>query len=265
MGTTRDPAPRQRAGPGAAGVIQVARGAQGGGQVRDVPPWTFDEFRDLGFSSESEIAEYERRSGATPEGERERLRGLGSHEGHALLELGCGTGLLAVEAAKLCREVVAVDVSQAMLSYARRKAAGAGVDNVSFQHAGFLTVEVEAESTDVVVTQRALHRLPDFWKVQALHRIVTMLRSGGVFYLNDLVYSFAPERADAAIAAWIDATAAKREASGFPRSFFEAHVREEHGTYAWLLEAMLERVGFVIRSVRYDSCEAYAAYTCLKR
>lgn len=72
----------------------MARIATAVGQVRDVPPWTFDEFRNFGFSSESEIAEYERRSGATPEGERERLRVLGLHEGHTLLELGCGTGLL---------------------------------------------------------------------------------------------------------------------------------------------------------------------------
>lgn len=231
---------------------------------RDVPPWTFDEFQEFAFSSADEVAEYARRSGATAEAERARLLTLDLDEGHTLLDLGCGTGLLAIEAAKLCRHVVAADVSPAMLAHARGKAREAGVDNVSFVHAGFLTLDLEPGSMDVVVTQRALHHLPDFWKVAALHRIARMLRRRGVLYLNDLVYSFDSRQADRALTSWIEATAV-RGPDGFPPSFFEHHVREEHSTYAWLLEAMLARSGFEIRSVRYDPRRTYAAYVCSKR
>jgi len=44
---------------------------------------------------------------------------------------------------------------------------------------------------DAVVTQIALHHLPDFWKQIALLRIANLLKDGGKFCLRDVVYSFA--------------------------------------------------------------------------
>jgi hypothetical protein len=32
----------------------------------------------------------------------------------------------------------------------------------------------------------------------------------------------------------------------------EEHVRDEHSTFTWLLEAMIERTGFVIESADYS-------------
>jgi putative AdoMet-dependent methyltransferase len=226
------------------------------------PPWQFNEFQDFGFSTREDIAEYERRSGIDPAIERGRLLELGLGESDALLELGCGTGVLAVEAAKICRHVTAVDVSTAMLDYARAKARKVGVDNIEFVQAGFLTYWHGDEPVDMVVTQRALHHLPDFWKVQALERIRFMLRPGGTLYISDLIYSFEPEEAGKSIDDWIGATAQKDQ--GFRREFFEEHVRNEHSTYSWLLEAMLERLGFEIQDARYDPRKAYAAYICVR-
>jgi putative AdoMet-dependent methyltransferase len=116
---------------------------------------------------------------------------------------------------------------------------------------------------DFVVSQRALHHLPDFWKVQALERICAVLRPGGVLYLSDLVYSFDPHEAGGAIEEWIAGTAVEG-GEGFQREFFEEHVREEYAPNSWLLEAMFERVGLEVREATYDSRMTYAAYTCLK-
>jgi putative AdoMet-dependent methyltransferase len=228
----------------------------------ETPPWQFNEFQDFGFSTREEIVDYEWRLGIDPAIERRRLLELGLSESDALLELGCGPGVLAVEAAKLCRHVTAVDVSTAMLDYARAKARREGVENIDFVQAGFLTYLHGDEPVNMVVTQRALHHLPYFWKVQALECIRRMLRPGGTFYLSDLVYTFEPKEAVTAIEDWINATASGNE-RGFHREFFEEHVRNEHSTYSWLLEAMLERVGFEIRDAKYDPRKAYAAYTCV--
>jgi len=226
--------------------------------------WLFDEYRDFGWSGDDAAAEYERRAGVAAADERALLQRLELSSEHTLIDVGCGAGMLAIEAAKLCRRVTAVDVSVPMLKYATAQADAAHATNIDFVHGGFLTYEHQGEPADVVVTQRALHHLPDFWKAIALQRIAAMLKTGGVFYLNDIVYSFAPEDAKAALDAWIDAVS-RDDGIGFPRSSFEEHVREEYSTYAWVIEAMLRDAGFEIRDAVYRETKTYARYTCVKR
>ena len=58
------------------------------------------------------------------------------------------------------------------------------------------------DPADVVYSRYALHHLPDFWKVMALHRVRAMLRPGGIFRLWDVAYGFSPDEADERIEAW---------------------------------------------------------------
>lgn len=228
------------------------------------PSWLYDEYQDFGFSNLEEIAAYEKKSGADPADEREFLKELGVSREHTLIDFGCGTGVLALEAAKLCKKVYAVDVSAPMLDYMRSKAERQGIHNVGYFKQGFLSYEHRDEPVDFIITVRALHHLPDFWKVQALERMSKMLKSGGTFYLNDLVYSFEPQEAESVIENWMSKVLPEAE-GGFPRSFFEEHVREEYSTYSWLLEAMLDKTGFDIKEIEYSDLKTYARYTCIKR
>jgi putative AdoMet-dependent methyltransferase len=224
--------------------------------------WLFNEYQDFGFSDPNEIAAYEKKSGIKAEQEREFLLGLGVSGQHTLLELGAGTGILALEAAKLCKKVYAVDISEAMLNYARAKSEQEGIKNIEFIQGGFLSYQHDEKSVDFVVTRHALHHLPDFWKVQALWRIAGMLKPGGVFHLSDLVYSFSPQDTEKTISSWIGMVASE---DGFSRDFFEEHVRQEYSTYTWLLEAMLEKTGFDIKEKHLSDSKIYAAYLCVKR
>lgn len=52
--------------------------------------------------------------------------------------------------------------------------------------------------------------------------------------------------------------------AGRPRNLAE-HVREEHSTFTWLLEPMLERVRFEIRDRSLIPPRTYAAYRCIRR
>ena len=79
-----------------------------------------------------------------------------------LIDLATGTGTLAIEAAKRCKKVYAVDISPAMLSQAKRKTEIADMNNIEFIEAGFLTYEHQGDSPDVIVSLIALHHLPDF-------------------------------------------------------------------------------------------------------
>jgi len=130
-------------------------------------------------------------------------------------------------------------------------------------HAGFLSYEHEGDTPDAVLTRNALHHLPDFWKAAALERIARLLRPAGVLLLRDIVYSFEPSEADAAIASWL-ASAPDDPSKGWTAAQLAEHVRDEHSTFTWLLEPMLERVGFEIRDRSLSRNGIYAAYTCVR-
>lgn len=225
------------------------------------PRWLFGEFQDFGWSNLAEIEAYDAKAHVDPATERERLLNLGVSQHHTLIDFGCGTGALALEAAKLCRKVIAVDVSEAMLAYTKRRAEHLGIRNIDYVQQGFLTYEHRGESVDFVFTQRTLHHLPDFWKVQALQRVADVLKPGGVLFVRDILFSFGPRETGQAVEAWIES----RPKESFPREFFEHDVREEYITYTWLFESMLERVGFDIRDAAYGEHQAYAKYVCVKK
>jgi SAM-dependent methyltransferase len=217
-----------------------------------------DEHLDPGY-----VAGYDRKAGVDPAPDLEVLLGLGLDETSTLVDLGCGTGRLALAAAPLCRRVVAVDVSPAMLAAMRERVAQLRLTNVECVRAGFLTYEHEGEPADFVYSRNALHHLPDFWKAIALRRVAAMLRPGGVLRLHDLIYAFEPAEAERVIEAWVAGGAARPE-DGWTRPELETHVREEHSTYDWLLEPMLRRAGFEVRDATVSPLRTYAAYTCVR-
>jgi SAM-dependent methyltransferase len=182
-----------------------------------------------------------------------RRHGLGPET--TLVDLGCGTGLLAAAAAAEARRVVGVDPSPAMLEVARRRS-----DAVEWVEAGFLTYGHEGDPPELVHSRNAVHHLPDFWKGVALARIHELLAPGGVLVLRDLVYDFAPAEADSRVGSGLPPAPAT-PAEGWTRGELETHVREEHSTFVWLLEALLERAGFEVLE-RDVARGIYATYVC---
>jgi len=230
----------------------------------DLPGWHYDDMRQVGvdFESPREVEAYDRNQGSDPAEDRDLLKRLGVRPDHVVIDFGCGTGLLLLAAARMARQVHAVDVSAPMLDFARNRASAAGMSNIAFHRAGFLTYRHDGEPADLVFTRYAFHHLPDFWKVAALRRMAKMLKPGGRLYLKDVVYSFPPDEYEAGIEGWIDRVA-RPEGSGFTRRDFQTHVREEFSTYGWLLEEMFRRTGFRIESADYLD-DAYAEYICVK-
>lgn len=230
------------------------------------PGWSLDE---LAYAGEEHldpayVTIYDRKSATDTTEDLEVLRAHGLDENSVIVDLGAGTGTFALAVAPLCRRVVAVDVSPAMLTYMRAQAEQHGISNLEVVHAGFLSYEHQGDPADVVYSRNALHHLPDFWKALALKRVAQMLRPAGILRLHDLVYDFNPDEAPQHIEAWL-ANARERPEDGWTRAELETHVREEHSTFSWLLEPLLERAGFEIREATYRPSKTYAAYTCLRR
>jgi SAM-dependent methyltransferase len=205
----------------------------------------------------SYVEAYERKAGFDPAPDVARLREHGLGADGTLVDVGAGTGVLALAAAPHCRRVVAVDVSAAMLD---RLAARAPA-NLDVVRAGFLSYRHTGEPADAIYSRHALHHLPDVWKAVALHRLAGILRPGGVLLLRDLTFSFGPDEAEARLGAWLDGAAATPD-EGWTRDELETHLREEHITYTWLLEPMLERAGFRIERAMLDRSGIYAGHLC---
>jgi ubiquinone/menaquinone biosynthesis C-methylase UbiE len=179
-----------------------------------------------------------------------------------VVDMGAGTGRFALAAAAMCRRVIAVDLSAAMLAHLRRTADESAVANLECVQAGFLDYEHHGGPADVVYTRNALHQVPDFWKGLALHAMASLLRPGGVLLLHDLVYDFSPAEAPEVLEDWM-AGAATDPAEGYTREDFATHVRTEFSTFSWLLEPLINRAGLRILS-REVSGRIYARYVCRK-
>lgn len=226
---------------------------------RDVPSWRLDELAHAGpeHLDPDYVAAYDRKSPTDWGEDIATLQALGVGASSTVVDLGAGTGTFARAIAPHVARVVAVDVSEPMVAAMRAN----GVEAV---RAGFLSYEHEGDPPDVVFTRNAFHHLPDVWKAIALERIARLLEPGGVLLLEDLVYSFEPGEADTAIAPWL-AAAPDDPAAGWTAAELAEHVREEYSTFTWLLEPMLERVGFEIRDRWLSPTRMYAAYTCVRR
>src|SRR6056297_552650 len=73
-----------------------------------------------------------------------------------VVDVGTGTGIVALELASKCERVLGRDINDEWLRYGREKAAERGVENVSFDHGSFREPNVD-EAVDVVVASYALY------------------------------------------------------------------------------------------------------------
>lgn len=233
--------------------------------MNTLPAWFYNDLQQVGvdFDDTAQVAAFDRnQTSSTQEAEQALVKYLGISTGHTVIDFGAGTGTFAIQAALADAYVYAVDVSKTMLALAQKKAYDANAKSIEFHHSGFLTYKHKAKLVDFVVTKAALHHLPDFWKMVAFLRMAAMLKDGGVLYLRDVIFSFPPAEYQTHIDAWIE-KAAKPAGEGFTTSDFEMHVREEHSTFAWIIEGMLSKVGFKIETVDYIS-PTTAQYVCRK-
>ena len=228
-------------------------------------PWLFDELAHAGGEhlDPTYVATYDTKAQTDPSDDLAVLLQLGLDHRSTLVDFGAGTGTFTLAAARVCRRVVAVDVSAAMLHQLHESARALDLANIECAQSGFLTYEHQGELADFAYSRNALHHLPDFWKALALRRVARTLKSGRILYLRDLVFSCSLQETDAIIESWL-AGAPIRAADGFTASELATHVRDEYSTYSWLLEPMLERAGFEIRNAAYSPSQVFAAFTCVK-
>ncbi|WP_135822664.1 class I SAM-dependent methyltransferase [Halostella litorea] len=96
-------------------------------------------------------------------------------DGDTVLDLGTGTGAIALALADDAGRVIGRDISEGMLEQAEAKAAERGLDNVEFGEGRFREPNVPDDAdVDVVTTNFALHHLSDDEKREAIDAVAAL-------------------------------------------------------------------------------------------
>ena len=222
--------------------------------------WVFDERVHAGaehFDPEH-VNRFDEKLPFDPVDEVTLFQELGIAPTDTVVDMGAGTGTFSLAIADHCDRVVAVDISEMMLEVLRAKMDEEDTENIEIVNEGFLSYDHEAAPASFVFSKDALHHLPDFWKVEALKHMGNALEEGGLLRLRDFVFSFDPTDSTETITSWIET---QRTETDFTKEEIDLHFREEFSTYGFVLEEMLEAVGFELIDITYET-EFYAKYTC---
>jgi SAM-dependent methyltransferase len=172
-----------------------------------------------------------------------------------VLDVGAGTGLLALAAAPRVAHVHALDVSPAMCEHLGRKVARLSIANID------VTVDTATElpladgSVDVVLSNYCFHHLSDADKDVALREIDRVLRPGGRLIFGDMMFRLSvSDSRDRAVIALLVKRIIRRGPAGLLRLAKNgariAAGRWEHPAGVEWWRAALERAGFTEVDVR---------------
>ena len=238
----------------------------------------YDESRPLGrnFRDPAEVEAYDAFHRRFRDAEAENaalLAEMGLTGTETAGDFGCGTGRLVRAMARKCREVWAIDLSEGMLEWGRKKAEEEGVQNIQFRQGTFLGYVHDGPLLDVLNCSLALHHLPDFWKGEALKRMAGMLKAGGRgFWGGGFFFPGGGCFGSWVCFVWgwgggkIDRWMRQLEERGGRELAEELsrHVEKEFSTVEWILLALLERAGFRVEEARSGRYEAFRTYRCVK-
>jgi ubiquinone/menaquinone biosynthesis C-methylase UbiE len=105
-----------------------------------------------------------------------------------LLDVGAGTGLLALAVAPRVTHVTALDVSPGMCARLRRRAEGLGAGNVEVVEGTATRLPLGDRTVDLVVSNYCFHHLRDRDKLAALAEVMRVLEPGGRFVFGDMMF-----------------------------------------------------------------------------
>ncbi len=128
---------------------------------------------------------------------REMAR-CGASEGTRVLDIGCGTGGLALACARREARVTGIDISPAMLDIARQEVNEAGLENsitLLEMSAMELDEKFEAGSFDTIVSSLAFSELSEDEQRFVLRQCHRLLAEGGRLIIGDEVVPSWPIRA----------------------------------------------------------------------
>jgi ubiquinone/menaquinone biosynthesis C-methylase UbiE len=108
------------------------------------------------------------------------------------LDIGTGTGLLALPLAERIAHVWAIDISPAMVEHLRWLVAGRQLGNVYPLVASATSLPLEGRSVDLVVSNYCFHHLGESDKRRSLAESFRVLVPGGRLVFGDMMFGWRP-------------------------------------------------------------------------
>jgi ubiquinone/menaquinone biosynthesis C-methylase UbiE len=162
--------------------------------------------------------------------------------GKCLLDLGCGDGTYSFAAFQRGARVTGVDISDAMLNSARRRAAACGA-SIEWRQASAESLPYDSGTFDIVLAVTILCFIKD--PLQVVQEVSRVLRPGGSFIIGEL----------GRYSSW----AASRRVRGWLGS---SRWRDAHFWTAGELRRLLQQAGFQVGATRgcvyYPPCNLAA-------
>jgi ubiquinone/menaquinone biosynthesis C-methylase UbiE len=138
--------------------------------------------------------------------------------GDRALDVGTGTGLLALPLSRQASWVWAVDISPAMVECVRARASQRGLGNVGPVVASATELPLEDASVDVAVSNYCFHHLDRAGKRAAISELYRVLSPGGRLVFGDMMFGWRPtNQRDRGIVAAKARAMARRGPSGLVR------------------------------------------------
>lgn len=177
------------------------------------------------------------------------------------VDLGAGTGFVALALAPLVDSVVAVDISPGMAESLAVRATRAGLENVRTEVVDLRAFTMPAASADLVVSSYALHHLRDEDKRVLVAGAARWLRSGGRIVVADMMFGRGTTRRDRKILRAKVTTLARRGPAGWWRiaknlTRYGLGVGHEHPATPQFWQLALRDAGFT--DVRFEQVVAEA-------
>lgn len=106
-----------------------------------------------------------------------------------VLDVGAGTGLLALAIAPYVSHVTAVDNSPAVCRLLEAKARDIAITNLTVVVADARNLPLPSSSIDLALSNYCLHHLDDADKLVALRELARVLRPGGQLVIGDMMFN----------------------------------------------------------------------------
>ncbi|MFG0297301.1 MAG: class I SAM-dependent methyltransferase [Maioricimonas sp. JB045] len=121
------------------------------------------------------------------------LRMAGVAGAARVLDVACGPGLVACEAARYADEVVGIDITPAMIEQARKRQQDRGLANVVWKEGDVLPLPFGTGGFDCVLTRYSFHHFPD--PAAVFGEMLRVCRPGGTVCVVD-VFTRSPDQSE---------------------------------------------------------------------